>query len=120
MTTFARLKEIDRRWKPTDSQRHWQAQSDLYHDHASDLVRARLREQGVGQANDLFPLHLNVLRRVVETLAVTYRRPASRYLRNPVGRRLEHFAARTAAKSHLVELVAHLSHAGTVGSRQGR
>jgi len=88
MTTFARLKEIDRRWKPTDSQRHWQAQSDLYHDHASDLVRARLREQGVGQANDLFPLHLNVLRRVVETLAVTYRRPASRYLRNPVGRRL--------------------------------
>lgn len=93
MTSLAKLKEVDRRWKPLDAHRHWEAQAALYADAATDLVRARLREQCVGQANDLYPLQFPILRRLVDVLSVTYRRPGSRYLRNPVGRRLSESSA---------------------------
>lgn len=81
------LKDIDRKIKPGNAQDDWERAWRMYHDCSRVDTQARLKSMGVGIADNPSPLEVQLLRRVVDRLAVIYSRPPTRwFVRN--GKRL--------------------------------
>lgn len=73
------LKDIDRKIKPGNAQDDWERAWRMYHDCSRVDTQARLRTMGVGIADNPSPLEVQLLRRVVDRLAVIYARPPTRW-----------------------------------------
>lgn len=80
MATLGQLKSEDAQHKDLEWVRDWRDQHDLYHDRARKLVQRRLRELKLGIKDDTQPIETSILRYVVDSLAVAYRSPATRWL----------------------------------------
>lgn len=86
--SLSAIRARDQEHKDLDWVQDWRDQHDLYHDRARRLVQRRLHELKLGIKDDSQPIETSLLRFVVDSLAVAYRSPATRWLvRN--GRRLD-------------------------------
>lgn len=85
------LKELlaeDQRHKPVGADLEWQNQSLAYDDQNRHKVQEFLAALKIGIEDNGFPLEFNLLRRVVNRLAVVYDSPATRWLLKGDGSRV--------------------------------
>lgn len=82
------LQDHDSKQKGADAHDDWLELHALYEDCARAQVQARLRELGVGIADNRRPIIISLLRRVIDRLATVYDRSPNRWLVNARGERL--------------------------------
>lgn len=68
------------RYFDVNARREVEIQTLLWQGRGRHLVRRYLADQGMGIANDAYPLQVGLLRHVVDQLSVIYRTPPTRYL----------------------------------------
>jgi hypothetical protein len=82
------LKEIDSRTKPTNADSEWIGLHSFYDDVARTATIHRLKALGAGLSGNNHPLEVNLLRRIIDRLAVVYDRPPTRWLIDQLGSRM--------------------------------
>lgn len=83
----------------------WQTLEAFYEDVARGTILTRLRQLGLGVQDNANPLQFNLLRRVIERLAVLYENPPVRWLETPSGAmasEADHAALETVYRNSLV------------------
>lgn len=75
------LRQTDAAAKVPNADHEWALAHRYYEDQALTDTLVRLRELGLGVRENLRPLQVNILRRVIHRLAVVYARPPTRWLR---------------------------------------
>lgn len=78
--SLSQVKTQDQIFKDQDWERDWRDQRELYHDQGRRLLQRRLRDLKLGIKDDRQPIETSILRFVVDSLAVAYRSPATRWL----------------------------------------
>lgn len=84
------LKTVDRETKPQGADQEWSRLYHYYIDQGRSATSEQLRRMGAGISTDKVPhpIEAQLLRRVVDRLAVIYDRPPVRWLANSSGSRL--------------------------------
>ncbi|MEQ8278334.1 MAG: hypothetical protein RMA76_38180 [Deltaproteobacteria bacterium] len=85
MMKLAELLDRDKQWKPPNADEEWGRQSLAYDDQGREKTIEFLQALGVGIKDNEFPIEFNLVRRVVDRLAVVYDKPPTRWVRKPGG-----------------------------------
>ncbi len=103
MVNLAELKDIDAALKPAGADDEWILQSQYYEDRSRIETQKRLRDLGVGLANNPRPIEVSLLRRVIDRLAVVYDQPPTRWLTTADASRLDETDPDHIAMVHVLE-----------------
>jgi len=87
MPDLAGLRKADEARKPTNADVEWIRLNQFYEDAARAQIVSRLKELGVGLRDNARPLEINLLRRIIDRIAVVYDQSPNRFLVDSTGGR---------------------------------
>jgi len=89
MTTISELKRIDENAKPAGADKEWKLAHEFFDDRSRSTTMSINESLGVGIGDNPYPIEVAIFRRVITRLSAVYRAPASRWLLNDAGGRMD-------------------------------